>query len=110
MEKLEVDFLCEAHETYSFVLNLGDQRLIRAILSCDELCNEVLSISLCDGLGLRVENIGEIIMILLFGQSNFNEGQHIQTRREISVRVAMDSANSLQRCRVLHRQPTEIAL
>ena len=49
-------------------------------------------------------------MILLLCQTNFNEWQDVETRAEIDMGVAVDTTHALQRCWVLNREASEVAL
>ena len=74
VQELQVDILGEAHQAYSLVLNLGHERLIVFTLRGNELSDEVLTIGFCDRFGLRIEDIRQVVMILLLGASDLNEG------------------------------------
>lgn len=77
VEEFEVDFFSQAHQAHGFVLDLGYERLVVVVLGCDQLSDEVLAISFCNSLRLRIENIGQVVMIFLLGASNFDKWQHI---------------------------------
>ncbi len=79
VEELEVDLFGQAHQAHGFVLDLGYQRLVVVVLGCDQLSDEVLTICFCNSLRLRIENIGQVVMIFLLGASDFDKWQHIQT-------------------------------
>lgn len=49
-------------------------------------------------------------MILLLCQSDFDEWQHVETWAEVDVGVTVDTAHALQRCWVLNRKASEVAL
>lgn len=96
MEQFHIHFACQAHETHSLILDLGYQCFVVVVLRCYQLCNEVFSVGLSHGLTLAVEHVGQVIMILLSGGSNFNEWQHEDPWGEEDSGVEMDASHILQ--------------
>jgi len=78
VQELQIDILGEAHETDGLILDLGHESLAAFVLSSDKLSDEVFTIGLSDSFRLRIENISQIIVILLFGASYLNEGQDVE--------------------------------
>ena len=93
MEKLDVYVVGQAKETNSFIFNLGHKSFIGFILIGNQLCNKVFSICLCYGLRLRIKHIGQVIMILLFGPSDLNERQDIESWGEEDLGASINASH-----------------
>ena len=78
VEQLQIHLLCQAHQTHGLVLHLGHESLVGLALRGNQLCDEVLTVRLGDGLRLRVEDIGEVVVILLLGEPDFDEGEYVE--------------------------------
>lgn len=83
---------------------MSNKGLVVVVLTCDELGNKIFTVSFSDGFGLRVENVGKIIMILLFGGTDFDVRDHVDARAEEDLRVFVDATNSSHVLAVLHGQ------
>lgn len=59
----------------------------------NEFSDEVFTVSFGNSFRLRIKNIGQIIVIFLFGWSDFNEGQHVDARRKEDLRFSVDASD-----------------
>ena len=77
VEQLQIHLLGQAHQADGLVLHLGHQSLVRLALGSNQLGNKVFAVCLGDGLRLRIKDIGQVVVILLLGQPNFDEREYI---------------------------------
>jgi hypothetical protein len=42
---------------------------------------------------LRIKNIGQIVVIFLFGWSHLDEREHVNARREIDLRFSVNASD-----------------
>jgi hypothetical protein len=80
VKELQVNVSSETHKSNSFIFDLSNKSLVLFILRSDKLSDEIFSIGFSDGFRLSIEDISQIIMILLLGSTDFNEGNHVHSR------------------------------
>ena len=93
MEQSSVDLVSEAHETDGLVSDLRDQCPVLVVLRSDQLGEEVLSVCFGDGFRLVVEDVGQVVVILLLGSPNFDEGHQLHSRGEEYLGAAIDATD-----------------
>ena len=78
VEQLQIHLLSQAHQTHGLVLHLGHQCLVRLALGGNKLGYKVFAVRLGDGLRLRIKDICQVVVILLLGEPDFDEGEDVE--------------------------------
>lgn len=77
-------------------------------MGSNQLSEEILSVSFSDSFGLVVEDVGEVVMILLLGSSDFDKGNDKHSRSEEHSGSAGDASDALKRLSVLELDLFEV--
>ena len=96
VQQFHVDLACQAHQPHGFVLHLRHQSLVGVALGSNQLSQEVLAIGFGDRFTLAVEDISQVVVIFLLGDTDLDEGEHVDAGREEDLGVEVDAPHFSQ--------------